>query len=165
MNCINASSIKGQGYIVVKLQVLASVIFLSVLVAAAPAQAASGDAGIHYTKIVVEPEGPDFHVTVYYNTGFMTRVFSLLFGTGSLKAAITAEVAGFGDIELQSLDTSNEVASFIAYNQSSCSDGWYMYDANAKLPVQVDQLEISGKALDRPIIINDATEVPDFFYQ
>lgn len=149
----------------VKLQVLAAVIFFSVLVAVAPAQAASGDAGISYAKMVVEPEGQDFQVTVYYNTGFMTKVFSLLFGTGSLKAAIIAEVADFGDIELQSLDTSDGVARFVAYNQSSYSDGWYMYDANAKLPVQVDQLEICGKALDRPVIINNATVMPDFFYQ
>ncbi|WP_424359111.1 hypothetical protein [Methanocella sp. MCL-LM] len=149
----------------VRLHVLVIVSTLLLLVGTAPAQAASGDAGIHYTKIIVEPDGPDFHVTVYFNTGFMTKVFSMLFGTGSLRASILDEVAGFGDVDLQTLDTTDCVASFVASNQSSYSDGWYMYDSNARLPVPVDQLEIRGGSLDRPIIINNATEVPDFFYQ
>jgi hypothetical protein len=131
----------------------------------APAQAASTDAGLHYALVVVEPDGSNFNVTVYYNTSFMTKVFSMLFGTGSLKLAIEDEVTGFGDIDMQSLNTTQGVAKFTAFNQSVYSDGWYMYDDNARLSVPVDRLEIRGTTMDRPVIIENATEMPDFFYQ
>lgn len=158
---------QGQGYIVVRLRlnVIAVVMLIALLVMAAPAQAASTDAGLHYALVVVEPSGSTFNVTVYYNSGFMTKVFCMLFGTGSLKSSIEGEVAGFGDIELQSLNTAEGIATFTAYNQSSYSDGWYMYDDNAQFSEPVDRLEIRSSTMDRPIVVENATGMPDFFYQ
>lgn len=149
----------------VRLQGLVIASMLLLLVATAPAQAASGESGIHYARMVVEPDGPDFEVTIYYNAGFMTKVFSMLFGTGSLIAAIEDEISDFGEVDLQSLDTTDCVAKFTISNQSVYAEGWYMYDNNARFAVPVDQLEIRGGTLDRPIIISNATEMPDFFYQ
>lgn len=150
----------------VRLQILVIAVVLAIaclLVVTAPAQAASGEPGIRYTKMVVEPNGSDFNITVHYNASFMTRVFAMLFGTATLKSAVTDEVAGFGNVTTVSVNMTEGVARFTAANQSEYSDGWYMYDKTAHFPVPVDQLEIRGQTLERPI--NNATEMPQFFYQ
>jgi len=153
------------GYTVVRLHVIAVVALLLSALTAAPAIASSGESGVHFTRVVVEPAGSDFHVTVYYNASIMTKVFSVLFGTGVLESAVTDEVSSFGNLTLESINTNDGIAKFTMANQSEYSDGWYMYDNNARFPISVEKLEICGSTLDRPIIVNDATEVPDFFYQ
>ena len=149
----------------VRLRIIVVVVLLLSALTMSPVVATSGEAGVHFTRVVVEPTGSDFHVTVHYNASFMTKVFSMLFGTGVLESAVTDEVSGFGNVTMESINTSDGIAKFTMANQSDYSDGWYMYDNNARFPLSVDRLEIRGNTLDRPVIVNDATEVPDFFYQ
>ncbi|HMK47364.1 MAG TPA: hypothetical protein VK436_12130 [Methanocella sp.] len=149
------------------LRALAALSALAILLATSTSASAAGgeSGGVHYSKMVVEPTGTDLHVTLYYNASFMTKVFSILFGTGSLKPAITDEVSGFGNISTDSISIQDGKAVFTAHNQTTLSGDWYMYDHNAKFRVPVDQLEIRGRSIQQPIIVNNASSLPDFFYQ
>jgi hypothetical protein len=139
-----------------------AVLFLAVTPAAA---AAPAEPGVHITKMIVEPDGPDFNVTVSYTSSFMTRIFSLLFGAKVVQPAIVDQVAVLGDVKLISIDTSAQSAKLVVKDQGQLSSGMYIYDKNAKFQVPVDMLEIKGRAVDRPITQNNTDSIPTFFYR
>jgi hypothetical protein len=144
---------------------LAIVLIAAMLLAVTPASAASNEPGVHITRMTIEPDGPDFNVTVHYSTSFMTKIFSLLFGAKVVQPAIVDQLAGFGDVKLASIDTSGQTAKLQAKGQGNLSGGYYFYNKGAKFPVAIDLLEIKGKTVDRPVTANNAASVPTFFYR
>jgi hypothetical protein len=144
---------------------LAFVLIAALLLAVAPANAASNEPGVHITRMTIEPDGPDFNVTVHYSTSFMTKIFSLLFGAKVVQPAIVDQLGGFGDVKLASIDTSGQVAKLQAKSQGNLSGGYYFYDRGAKFPATIDLLEIKGKTVDRPVTLNNTASVPTFFYR
>ncbi len=155
-----------RGEIMAGKYILAIVAIAVLFLAVAPATAASsGEPGVHITKIIVDPVGPDFNITVNYTTNFMTRIFSLFFGGKVVQPAIVDQVSVLGDVKLVSIDTSAQVAKLVAKDQGVLSSGMYIYDKNAKFQVPVDKLEIKGNAVDRPIIQNNSSSMPTFFYR
>ena len=147
------------------LAVLATGIVAALVIAAAPANAASGEQGVHITKLIIEPRGPDFNVTVHYSTSFMTKIFSLLFGARVVQPGIVDQLDGFGDVRLASIDTYNQVAKLTVKNQSRPFNGMYLYDGDATFPVAIDLIQVTGDAIDQPLNISNAAEVPAFFYR
>jgi hypothetical protein len=147
------------------IKTLAIVLVAALLLAVAPANAASNEPGVHINRMTIEPNGPDFNVTVHYSTSFMTKIFSLLFGAKVVQPAIVDQLTGFGDVKITGIDTSGQVAKLQAKDQANLSGGYYFYDKGAKFPVKIDQLEIKGKAVERPLTINNAAVVPAFFYR
>jgi hypothetical protein len=139
-----------------------AVLFLAVTPAAA---AAPAEPGVHITKLIVEPDGPDFNISVNYTTSFMTRIFSLLFGAKVVQPAIVDQVSVLGEVKLVSIDTSAQTAKLVAKDQGQLSGGMYIYNKNATFQVPVDKLEIKGMAVDRPITQNDTDSIPTFFYR
>lgn len=145
--------------------VMAIAAVLMLLIATVPANAASADPAVHITKMVIEPHGPDFNITVYYSSSFMTKIFSLLFGAKVIEPAIVDQLSGFADVKMTGIDPSGQVAKLSAKNQTWLANGWYVYNGNARFPVPLDHIEISGKSMDNPIIINNGSEIPTFFYR
>lgn len=115
--------------------------------------------------MTIEPEGEDFYITMQYDPSFMTQVFSLLFGSNAVQPTIVDEVADMGNITIVSIDTHSSTVRLVANGQTTMSGGWYTYDSCARLATPVDRLEISGKSVDRPVIVNNASQIPTFFYQ
>ena len=144
---------------------LAIVVVAALLLLVTPASAASGEPGVHITKMTIEPGGPDFNITVQYSTSFMTKIFSLLFGARVVQPGIVDQVAGLGDVKLASIDTYGQTARLVAKNQSRPLNGMYLYDKGATFPVAVDVLEIAGSAVVEPLVINSTNTVPTFFYR
>jgi len=146
--------------------ILAMVAIAVTLLAATPATAAApSEPGVHITKMIVEPDGPDFNITVSYSTSFMTRIFSLLFGAGVVQPAIVEQVSVMGNVSLISIDTPAQTAKLVAKDQGQLSSGMYVYDRNAKFQLPVDTLEIKGSTVDRPIALNKTVSIPTFFYR
>jgi hypothetical protein len=135
------------------------------LVTSPAAAAAPAEPGVHITRMIVEPDGPDFNVTVNYTTSFITTIFSLLFGAKVVQPAIVDQVSVLGNVSLVSIDTSTQSAKLVARDQGQLSSGMYMYDKNAKFQVPVDVLEIKGSTVDRPITQNNTASMPTFFYR
>jgi hypothetical protein len=134
--------------------------------AAEPAAAATAsEPGVHITGLIVEPDGPDFNITVNYSTSFMTRIFSLLFGAKVVQPAIVDQVSVLGNVSLVSIDTSAQTAMLVAKDQGQLSSGMYVYNKNARFQVPVEKLEIKGHRVDRPITKDNADSIPLFFYR
>ncbi|OPY28076.1 MAG: hypothetical protein A4E28_01715 [Methanocella sp. PtaU1.Bin125] len=145
---------------------LAIIAVAVILLAATPATAAApGEPGVHITKMSIEPDGPDFNVTVSYSSSFMTRIFSLLFGARVVEPAIVEQVSVLGNVSLVSIDTSAQTAKLVARDQGHLSGGMFVYDKNSKFLVPVDTLEIKGRTVDRPITQNNTIGIPTFFYR
>ena len=148
---------------------LTIVLIVALLVAVAPASAATGTPGVHtpgvrITSVTIEPNGPDLNITMHYSTGLTTKIFSLLFGARVVQPAIADQLAAFGDPKLVSIDPYGETAKLVARDQGQLADGVYLYDRGATFPAAVDVLEIRGRSVDRPLIVNDTTTVPAFSY-
>jgi len=144
---------------------LAIVLIAALLLMVTPATAASSEPGVHITRMTIEPDGPDFNVTVHYSTSFMTRIFSLLFGARVVQPGIVDQLSGFGDVKLVSIDTSGQTAKLQAKNQARLSGGYYFYYGDVKFPASIDLLEIKGKTVDRPVTANNTATVPAFYYR
>jgi hypothetical protein len=140
-------------------------IALALLVATVPAQAAPAEHAIKVTRLVIEPDGPDFNITVSYSTSFMTRFFSLLFGSKVIEPAIVEQLSGFGEVRLASIDPSGQTAKLVATDQAWLSNGWYVYNGGARLKTSVSRIEIRGKAIDKPIVLSNSSAIPTFFYR
>jgi hypothetical protein len=145
--------------------VLVATLLLLVALFAAPATAASGEPGVHITKMTVEPNGTDFNLTVQYSTSFMTKFFSMLFGAKVVQPGVVDQLSVLGDVKLVSIDTAGQTAKLQAKNQSKLSGNYYFYDKGPEFPAKIDQLEIRGNAYDLPRTINDTTFIPMFFYK
>jgi len=128
---------------------------------AIPATAAQqGDGEIHITKIVVEPRGPDMNFTVYYETNFFTRVFSIIFGAKVLQPTIEHLFANFNNVSLLSIDSNNGIAKVTVKNMSRLSEGgWYVYDGGTALTANVDVIEVHSSD-GRVITANNANKLP-----
>jgi hypothetical protein len=147
------------------LKTLAIVLIAAMILAIAPANAASNEPGVHLTSMTIEPEGPDFNVTVHYSTSFMTKIFSVLFGAKVVQPGIVDQLSGFGEVKLVSIDISGQVAKLQAKNQTQLSGNYYFYNGSAKFTWPIDVLEIKGNTIDHPITVNNTESVPIFFYR
>jgi len=147
------------------LKTLAIVLIAAMILAIAPANAASNEPGVHLTSMTIEPEGPDFNVTVHYSTSFMTKIFSVLFGAKVVQPGIVDQLSGFGEVKLVSIDISDQVAKLQAKNQTQLSGNYYFYNGSAKFTWPIDVLEIKGNTIDHPITVNNTESVPIFFYR
>ena len=98
---------------------------------------------IHITKIVVEPNGPDMNFTVFYDSNFFTRVFSIIFGAKVMEPSIEHLFINFSNVSIVSLDPNSGMASVMIKNISKPgTDGWYVYDATTEFPSQADIIEV-----------------------
>jgi hypothetical protein len=141
---------------------MTATLILAVLGALAiPATAAQqGDGEIHVTKIVVEPKGPDMNFTVYYESNFFTRVFSLIFGAKVLQPTIEHLFANFTNVSLLSIDSNNGIAKVMVKNISRPSDsGWYVYEGDTALTANVDVIEVHNSD-GRVVTVNNANKLP-----
>ncbi len=144
---------------------LAIALIIALLLLVAPVNAASNEAGVHIKKLTVEPNGPDFNLTAQYSTSFMTKIFSLLFGAKVVQPGIVDQLSALGNVTLVSIDTSAQEAKLQAKDQGVLSGGYYFYNKGAEFPATIDQLEINGNAYDLPMTINNAAQIPTFFYK
>jgi len=128
---------------------------------AVPAMAATAqDSDIHVTKMVVEPSGPDLHFTVYYESDFFTRVFSLIFGAKILQPGIEHVFANFSNVSLVSVDQNNNVAKVYVKNVAAPDKGgWYTYDKDTAFTVKIPVIEVHN-ADGRVVTVTDTDRLP-----
>lgn len=143
---------------------LAIALVIALLLATVPASAASSEPGVRITRLIIEPDGPDFNLTAHYSTSFIMKIFSILFGARVVQPGIVDQLSGFGDVELVGIDTLGQTAKLQAKNQARLIGSYYLYDRGAEFPVAIDRLEIRGTAFDLPRTINNTTSVPMFYY-
>lgn len=112
----------------------------------APAVAAQPSAQqdeVHFTKIVVEPSGPDMNFTLYFENSFFTRVFSIIFGAKVLQPSIEHMFVNFSNVTITSIDSNSGVAKVEVKNMAKLSDnGWYVYNDSTTLAATVDVVEV-----------------------
>ncbi len=125
-----------------KVSALMVLVILGMLIA--PATAASqGDNEVHVTKMIVQPNGPDMHFTIYYDTDFFTKVFSIIFGAKIIEPSIERVFTNFSNVTLVSIDTNNEIAGIVVKNQSTLDNtGWYVYNQTTTFAYNIDVIEI-----------------------
>jgi len=143
-----------------KIIALAVLLVLGVLMIPAAADSPGNGGNIHVDKIVVVPSGPDLKFTVYYDTSFFTKLFSMIFGAQVIQPSIQNIFANFTNVTVASIDVNNCVADVIATNQSTLSDnGWYVYGGTATFPVYIDTVEVYSS--DGTILtINNTNTIP-----
>ena len=116
---------------------------LAVPAMAATSAATAQDNDIHITKLIVEPSGPDLHFTVYYESNFFTRFFSIIFGAKVLQPDIERVFANFSNVSLTSLDSNNDVAKLVVRSVATPDkDGWYIYNGDKTFTTKIDVIEI-----------------------
>ena len=127
----------------------------------APATAATPtDNDIHITKIVVEPSGPDMNFTIYYESSFFTRVFSIIFGAKVLQPSIEHIFSNFTNVSIVSIDSNDGVAKVEVKNMSKLSDdGWYIYNGSSTLATKADIIEVYNSD-GKVVTLNDADTLP-----
>ncbi len=135
------------------------VLLLGTLAVPAEAAAAS-DSDFRVTKMIVEPAGPDLNITVYYESGFFTRVFSILFGAKVLQPDILKVFTNFSNVSLVSIDSNSGVAKVAVNNVSKLNrDGWYVYDGNTTFTSKAAVIEIHNK--DGTVVsLSDTNKLP-----
>jgi|AGTN01.1.fsa_nt_gi hypothetical protein len=160
-----SAKIVGEGVMMPGRKTLAIVLIATLLLAVTPVNAASNEPGMHIARMTIEPDGPDFNITVHYSTSFVTKIFSILFGAKAIQQGIVDQLSGFGDVELTSIDTIDESAKLKAKDQGRLSGVYYFYDNDTKFETAIDLLEIKGDSVDRTITIKNAESVPTFYYR
>lgn len=127
----------------------------------APAVAATPtDSDIHVTRIIVEPGGPDMNFTVYYESSFFTRVFSIIFGAKVLQPSIEHMFANFTNVSIMGIDSNNGVAKVTVRNMSMLSDdGWYIYNASTAFATRADVIEVHNSD-GNVVTVNNANMLP-----
>jgi hypothetical protein len=131
---------------------------------AAPAMAATPtDSEIHVTKIIVEPGGPDMNFTIYYESSFFTRVFSIIFGAKVLQPSIEHIFSNFSNVSIMSIDSNSGIAKVEVKDMSQLSgDGWYVYNGGMALAARADVIEVHDS--DGSVItLNDADTLPAIY--
>lgn len=110
----------------------------------APATAASqGDNEAHVSKMIVEPSGPDMHFTIYYDSNFFTKVFSIIFGAKVIQPSIERVFVNFSNVTIASIDSNDQNAKVVVKNQSDLgADGWYVYNKSTTFAYNIDTIEI-----------------------
>ncbi len=127
----------------------------------APAGAATtADSEIHVTKLVVEPNGPDMNFTVYYESSFFTRVFSIIFGAKVLQPSIEHIFVNFTNFSITGIDPSGGVAKVVVWDLSNLSDdGWYVYNGSATFASAIDVIEVHNSD-GNVVTMYDANALP-----
>lgn len=117
-------------------------IILGMLIA--PAGAASqGDNEVHVSKMIVEPGGPDMNFTIYYESNFFTKVFSIIFGAKVIQPSIEHVFANFSNVTIAGIDSNNGYARIVVKNQSKLGDdGWYVYNKTTTFTSNIDVIEV-----------------------
>jgi hypothetical protein len=131
---------------------------------AAPAMAATPtDSEIHVTKIIVEPGGPDMNFTIYYESSFFTRVFSIIFGAKVLQPSIEHIFSNFSNVSITSIDSNSGVAKVEVKDMSQLSgDGLYVYNGGMALAARADVIEVHDS--DGSVLtLNDADTLPAIY--
>lgn len=138
-----------------------SMIVLLLGTLAVPAEAAAAsDSDFRVTKMIVEPAGPDLNFTIYYESGFFTRVFSILFGAKVLQPDILNVFANFSNVSLVSIDSNTGIAKVAVNNVSVHNgDGWYVYGENTAFTSKIAVIEIHNK--DGTVVsLSDTNKLP-----
>ncbi len=127
----------------------------------APAVAAAPtDSDIHVTKIIVEPSGPDMNFTIYFESSFFTRVFSIIFGAKVLQPSIEHMFSNFTNVSITSIDSNSGVAKVAVKNMSKLSDdGWYIYNGSSAFAFRADVIEVHDSD-GKVVTLNDADTLP-----
>jgi len=124
-------------------------------VAAAPA-----DSEIHITRVVVEPAGPDMNFTIYFESNFFTRVFSIIFGAKVLQPSIEHTFANFSNVSILSIDSNSGVAKVAVSDISKPSgDGWYIYNGSLAFTTTADVIEVHNSD-GKVVTLNDTNTLP-----
>lgn len=127
----------------------------------APAVAAAPpDGEIHVTRMVVEPAGPDMNFTVYFESSFFTRVFSIIFGGKVLQPSIEHLFINFSNVSLLSIDPNNGVAKVTVRDVAKPSgDGVYVYGGNTAFTTAADVIEVQSSD-GKVVMLNNADTLP-----
>jgi hypothetical protein len=127
----------------------------------APAVAATPtENDIHVTKIVVEPAGSDMNFTIYFESSFFTRVFSIIFGAKVLQPSIEHLFINFSNVSLLSIDSNTGVAKVEVRDMSMPSgEGWYVYGGNTAFATTVDVIEVHNSD-GKVVTLNNANTLP-----
>ena len=133
---------------------------LAVPAMAATPAATAQDNDIHITKLIVEPSGPDLHFTVYYESNFFTRFFSIIFGAKVLQPDIERIFSNFSNVSLTSLDSNNDVAKVNVKNVAVLgTDGWYVYDGSKTFTSKIGTIEIHN-ADGQVVTVSNTNKLP-----
>jgi len=127
----------------------------------APAVAATPtENDIHITKIIVEPAGPDMNFTIYFESSFFTRVFSIIFGAKVLQPSIEHMFSNFTNVSIVSIDSNNGDAKVAVKNMSKLSDdGWYIYNGSSTFAAPADVIEVHDSD-GNVVTLNNANSLP-----
>jgi hypothetical protein len=127
----------------------------------APAMAATPtDKDVHITKVVVEPGGPDMNFTIYFESSFFTRVFSIIFGAKVLQPSIEHMFSNFTNVSIVSIDSNSGVAKVEVRDMSKLSgDGWYIYNGSSTFASRADVIEVHNSD-GKVVTLNDANTLP-----
>ncbi|WP_174590780.1 hypothetical protein [Methanocella conradii] len=138
-----------------------ALVMIMMVAVAAPAMAASAqNKDVHVTRVVVEPYGPDMNFTVYYESTFFTRLFSLIFGAKVLQPSIEDLFINFSNVSIVSIDPSSGVAKVTVKDVSRLTDdGWYVYDGDEELADVVDVIEVRNPD-GKVETLNEANKLP-----
>ncbi len=118
------------------------------------------DNEVHITKVVVEPSGPDMNFTLYYESSFFTRVFSVIFGAKVVRPSIEHMFANFSNMSIVSINSNNGVAKVAVKNMARPEgDGWYVYDGDTKFTANVDVIEVHNSD-GKVVTVNNADGLP-----
>lgn len=128
-----------------------------------PAYAASTEGPLHFTKVVVDPAGPDLSFTVYYETDFFTKVFSMIFGSKSIQPSVENVFMNFTDSSLVSMNVPAGSATVVAKNQSRRSDDWYVYDNDTMFSASMPVVDIN--IANETKTYTNITRLPIFCYR
>ena len=124
-------------------KVFAIAMLLLLTVAVLPAHAAMTEGPLHFTKLVVDPDGPGLNFTVYYEMDFFTTIFSMIFGGRSLQPSVEGLFMNYSDVSLVSMNVPSGSAKVVARNQSRLSEDWYVYDNDTAFSSNIPHIEIN----------------------
>ncbi len=145
-------------------KIVSAVLVLLMLGAmAAPAVAATppAESEVHFTKVVVEPAGPDMNFTLYFENSFFTRVFSIIFGGRVLQPSIEHMFVNFSNVSISSIDSNNGIARVEVRNMAKLSDdGWYIYNGSIALAATPDVIEVHNSD-GKVVTLNDVNTLPE----
>lgn len=108
-----------------------------------PAHAATTEGPLHFTKVVVDTDGPNLNFTVYYEMDFFTKIFSMIFGGKTIQPSVESLFMNFSDSSLVSMNVPSGSAKIVAKNQSRLSEDWYVYDNDTTFAASIPLVDIN----------------------
>jgi hypothetical protein len=128
-----------------------------------PVHAASPEGPLHFTKVVVDPDGPDLGFTVYYETDFFTKVYSMIFGSKTIQPSVEYLFSNFSDPSLISMNVPAGTAKVVARNQTQLSDDWYVFNGDTALSASIPCIEVNIDNETKSY--NNTNRLPIFCYR